>query len=97
MDLFNLADGYENTEAALAKIKCPVLVLGSQTDILFPIWQQKQLAEELIQAGNPNVTFFELNSIFGHDTFLLDINGVSTALKVNTKKASYLPIHAFNL
>lgn len=25
--------------------------------------------------------FFELNSIFGHDTFLLDINGVSTALK----------------
>lgn len=81
MDLFNLADGYENTEAALAKIKCPVLVLGSQTDILFPIWQQKQLAEELIQAGNPNVTFFELNSIFGHDTFLLDINGVSTALK----------------
>ncbi len=31
------------------------------------------------------MTFFELNSIFGHDTFLLDVNGVSTALKVNEK------------
>ena len=51
MDLFNLADGYEDTASALAKIQCPVLVLGSQTDILFPIWQQKQLAEELIQTG----------------------------------------------
>ena len=35
-----------------------------------------------IVVGNAHVTFFELNSIFGHDTFLLDINGVSTALKV---------------
>ncbi|CAF4498621.1 unnamed protein product, partial [Rotaria socialis] len=81
MDLFNLTEGHDNQREALAKIQCPVLVLGSQTDILFPIWQQKQLAEGLIESGNPSVTFFELNSIFGHDTFLLDINGVSTALK----------------
>ncbi|CAF3943488.1 unnamed protein product [Rotaria magnacalcarata] len=81
MDLFNLTEGYDNQREALAKIQCPVLVLGSQTDILFPIWQQKQLAEGLIESGNSSVTFFELNSIFGHDTFLLDINGVSTALK----------------
>jgi homoserine O-acetyltransferase len=51
MDLFNLTEGYDDQTAALAKIQCPVLVLGSQTDILFPIWQQKQLAEGLIQAG----------------------------------------------
>ena len=51
MDLFNLTEGYDDPQEALAKIQCPVLVLGSQTDILFPIWQQKQLAEGLIQAG----------------------------------------------
>lgn len=51
MDLFNLTEGYDNPLDALAKIKCPVLVLGSQTDILFPIWQQKQLAEGLIDSG----------------------------------------------
>lgn len=51
MDLFNLTEGYDNPRDALSKIRCPVLVLGSQTDILFPIWQQKQLAEELIESG----------------------------------------------
>jgi homoserine acetyltransferase len=51
MDLFNLVEGYENSTAALSTIRCPVLVLGSQTDILFPIWQQKQLAEGLIESG----------------------------------------------
>ncbi|CAF0810834.1 unnamed protein product [Didymodactylos carnosus] len=81
MDLFNLSEGYQDLSSALAQIKCPVLVLGAQTDILFPVWQQKQLAEGLIQTGNEHVTFYELNSIYGHDTFLLDINGVSTAIK----------------
>jgi homoserine acetyltransferase len=51
MDLFNLTEGHENAIDALSKIQCPVLVLGSKTDILFPIWQQKQLADGLIQAG----------------------------------------------
>jgi homoserine acetyltransferase len=51
MDLFNLVEGYDDPTTALAKIRCPVLVLGSQTDLLFPIWQQKQLAEGLIGAG----------------------------------------------
>jgi homoserine O-acetyltransferase len=51
MDLFNLAEGCDDPKDALTKIQCPVLVLGSQTDILFPIWQQKQLAEGLIEAG----------------------------------------------
>jgi homoserine O-acetyltransferase len=51
MDLFNLCEESDDPTVALAKIQCPVLVLGSQTDLLFPIWQQKQLAEGLIQAG----------------------------------------------
>ena len=32
--------------------------------------------------GNSKVTYYELNSIYGHDTFLLDINNVGAAIKV---------------
>ena len=32
--------------------------------------------------GNSKVTYYELNSIYGHDTFLLDINSVGAAIKV---------------
>ena len=52
MDLFNLVEGFEDSNTALAKIRCPVLILGSKTDILFPIWQQKQLADGLIGSGS---------------------------------------------
>ncbi|KAH6630555.1 homoserine O-acetyltransferase-like protein [Chaetomium sp. MPI-SDFR-AT-0129] len=57
----------------------PVLVLGVASDILFPAWQQREVAEALRQAGNKQVEHHELSevqSLFGHDTFLLDVNGV---------------------
>ena len=38
-------------------------------------------------SGNKKVTYYELNSIFGHDTFLLDINNVGAAVKVGIQKS----------
>jgi homoserine O-acetyltransferase len=57
----------------------PVLVLGVASDILFPAWQQREVAEALREAGNGSVEHHELSevqSLFGHDTFLLDVEGV---------------------
>ncbi|KAF3939597.1 hypothetical protein ABW19_dt0201989 [Dactylella cylindrospora] len=52
-----------------------VLVIGVASDILFPAWQQKEIADSLKAAGNGSVKHVELGedvSLFGHDTFLLD-------------------------
>ncbi|KAH6628215.1 Alpha/Beta hydrolase protein [Chaetomium tenue] len=57
----------------------PVLVLGVASDILFPAWQQREVASALRAAGNARVEHHELSevqSLFGHDTFLLDVEGV---------------------
>ncbi|KAK3372323.1 homoserine acetyltransferase [Podospora didyma] len=62
----------------------PVLVMGVASDILFPAWQQREIAEALRLAGNRNVAHFELSeeqSMFGHDTFLLDVKNVGGAVK----------------
>lgn len=59
--------------------KTPTLVMGVASDILFPAWQQREIAETLRRTGNKNVNYVELGedrSLFGHDTFLLDIEGV---------------------
>lgn len=57
----------------------PTLVLGVASDILFPAWQQREIAETLRAAGNRSVTHVELGedtSLFGHDTFLLDLKHI---------------------
>ncbi|KAJ9647579.1 homoserine O-acetyltransferase [Exophiala oligosperma] len=57
----------------------PVLVMGVASDILFPAWQQREIAETLRATGNHQVTHVELGediSLFGHDTFLLDLKHI---------------------
>jgi homoserine O-acetyltransferase len=62
----------------------PTLVLGVASDILFPAWQQREIYNALQAAGNQNVSHVELGedkSLFGHDTFLLDLEHVGGAIK----------------
>lgn len=85
MDLFDISDGYNSIQDAFSNIKCPVLIMGAQTDILFPVDQQRDLSKWIKQSGNQAVSYFEMDSLYGHDTFLLNLNDVGTAMKVRYK------------
>lgn len=71
--------------AGLASVShIPTLVMGVASDSLFPSWQQREIAKTLKHAGNKDVTHIELGedkSLFGHDTFLLDLENVGGNLK----------------
>lgn len=76
MDLFELSSD------DLKRITVPTLIIGVVTDMLFPVWQQRELAHQLMENGT-QTTYYELPSLYGHDTFLLDVHGVGTAVKVS--------------
>jgi homoserine acetyltransferase len=50
-----------------------VLIIGVESDGLFPIDQQRQLATEFATAGKL-VSMAELASVQGHDSFLVDMD-----------------------
>jgi homoserine O-acetyltransferase len=69
MDWFDLAEHGGSVEAALERIAArSALVIGVETDALFPIWQQQEIAEGL----GCQVTCTVLPSPQGHDAFLVD-------------------------
>jgi homoserine O-acetyltransferase len=72
MDWFNVADGYPDLTAALAGIQLKsACVIGVETDILFPVHQQKEIADAL-SANGVDTCFSNLESLMGHDAFLVD-------------------------
>jgi homoserine O-acetyltransferase len=88
MDLFDLGapiggvNEPSDLTAGLSRVTASALVLGIQSDILFPCWQQKEIADHLRAANKcAGVTYYELDSLFGHDSFLLDFRNVGAALK----------------
>jgi homoserine O-acetyltransferase len=72
MDWFDLADYGGTVEAAYQRMAVRrALVIGVETDILFPLEQQEQQAEGLRLAG-ASVDFQAPPSVQGHDAFLVD-------------------------
>jgi homoserine O-acetyltransferase len=80
MNSHDIGRGRESVEAALSKISCPTLVLGIDSDRLFPISGQEQIAAgvkgELIGGG-----LQVIQSEFGHDGFLIEIEAVGKQLE----------------
>lgn len=77
MDLFDMSSAEEGARAEpggrtlLDSVAASALVIGVESDLLFPVWQQRELAESLEATGCPT-TYLELDAPFGHDTFLID-------------------------
>ncbi len=80
-DWFDMAEyGDGDARIGLARIGLErALVLGVETDILFPLSQQEEIAEGL-RAGGANVDFVALDSPQGHDAFLVDIERFGAAI-----------------
>ena len=80
MDLFDVCDHGGSLAAGLARVQAErALVIGVETDILFPLSQQQELAEGL-RATVGEVTFRPLASIQGHDSFLVDMDRFRPAI-----------------
>ncbi|MBM4197557.1 MAG: homoserine O-acetyltransferase [Gammaproteobacteria bacterium] len=73
-DLFDIAEHGGSVAAGLGRIRAKrAMVIGVATDFLFPLHQQRELAEGL-RAGVTDVELVELPSIQGHDSFLVDMD-----------------------
>ncbi len=72
MDWFDIAEHGDSLEDGMAKLEIEkALVIGVTTDILFPLRQQKEIAD-LMAATGTDVDYVEIDSVNGHDAFLID-------------------------
>lgn len=74
MDLFDIADHGGSVAQGLSRVGAQrALVIGVESDLLFPIDHQERIAKGL-ENGQREVQFFSLDSIQGHDAFLVDMD-----------------------
>lgn len=76
MDSHNVGRKRESIETALKSIKAKALVVGIDSDILFPLNEQKYLAETI-----PNARLEVMSSLYGHDGFLVEFEQLSNHIR----------------
>ncbi len=76
MDSHDVSRGRKSVEAALQLISAKTLVIGITSDILFPLQEQEKIVAHISQAE-----FHVIESLYGHDGFLLEFEKISKLLK----------------
>lgn len=67
MDSHDVGRGRGTVEEVLASVTANTLVLGIQSDVLFPINEQEFLSKHI-----PNARYEIIDSLYGHDGFLIE-------------------------
>ena len=67
MDSHNIARGRESIKEALALIKAKTLIVAISSDILFPVSES-----EVLKEGITNSELTIIDSLYGHDGFLIE-------------------------
>jgi homoserine O-acetyltransferase len=76
MDSHNVGRGRGSVQNGLRRVKANTLCIGIRTDLLFPVSEQKVLAH-----GIPKAVYKEIDSLFGHDGFLIETDRITELIK----------------
>ena len=79
MDSHDIGRNRGGIESVMSKVTMPVCVMGIDSDVLYPITEQKELYGLLKNSAKKS--FVEVNSDAGHDGFLLEQEQVGSAIK----------------
>ncbi|PWS33620.1 homoserine O-acetyltransferase family protein [Pedobacter paludis] len=83
MDSHNVGRNRKSIADALKLIKANTLVIGIENDVLFPLSEQKYLADHIQGAE-----FYALHSDYGHDGFLIETNALTNIIGNFIKESS---------
>ncbi len=79
MDLFDISDGHDSVAAPFSSCPAKVLLLAINSDFLVPPAHMSELHEALAEAG-VDVSLHVMDSIHGHDAFLLEADQINAHL-----------------
>ncbi|MDD2399856.1 MAG: homoserine O-acetyltransferase, partial [Sulfurovum sp.] len=77
---FNLSRGYDSLYDAVIRIKARMHLISFSTDYLF-FPEEMEHIYKMMQRNNQGCTYLEVNSEYGHDAFLVELEKFDQSIK----------------
>jgi homoserine O-acetyltransferase len=86
IDAFNLLDG-TSIQDVFKQLRAKVLVIAFKSDWLYPVYQSQEIVRAC-KLSHVDATYCEVNSTYGHDAFLLEVEEETHLIKHFLRTAS---------
>jgi len=85
INTFNLSRGYDSLHEAILRIKADITLISFSSDYLF---FPKEMAhiDNMLKRNKQNSSYYEIDSDYGHDAFLVEIEKFDTIIKNKLEK-----------
>lgn len=81
INIYDLSRGFDSLKEALKRISAKLTLISFRDDVLFKNIEMKELAQELESVGNSNYTYIDVDSDYGHDAFLVELEKFENYVK----------------
>lgn len=81
INIFDLARGFDSLSEAMKKVQAELHLISFKNDILFKNFEMKEIADILESVGNKNYNYIDIESDYGHDAFLVELDKFDTYIK----------------
>ena len=81
INIYDLSRGFDTLSDALSKVTAELHLLSFKNDLLFKNFEMKEIADTLNSLGNTNHNYIDIESEYGHDAFLVELEKFEDYLK----------------
>ena len=74
INIYDLSRGFDTLSEALKKVTAELHLISFKNDVLFRNFEMKEIADVLVEIGNENHTYVDIDSDYGHDAFLVELD-----------------------
>jgi homoserine O-acetyltransferase len=81
INIYDLSRGFDSLAEALKRITSALYLVSFKNDLLFKNSEMQEIANELQIIGNKNYSYIDVESDYGHDAFLVELNKFENYVK----------------
>lgn len=73
INIYDLSRSFDTLAEAMQKVTAELHLISFENDMLFKNFEMKEIADVLNEIGNINYNYFDVQSDYGHDAFLVEL------------------------
>jgi homoserine O-acetyltransferase len=74
INIFDLSRDFDSLAESLKKVTAKIHLISFRDDMLFKNTEMKKIADTLSEIGNENYDYIDIDSDYGHDAFLVELD-----------------------